>query len=313
MERAQEDMKYLGVFGIYREGHNIMAPRRKVFNQITLAFILPLCFIFLAQMEISKNLFSRIRYHRYRDNTNTSTDWVVYILFKLAYFTFLCILSLLSTSAVVYSIACIYANREISFKKVMGVVPQVWKRLMVTFIVIFVLNFIYTVIAVATMILSLTVDNKSSTFLFFVLLIIYITGFVYLTIVWQLASVVTVLEESYGIKAMNKSRNLIKGKFWVVLAIFFKLNVVFGSIQFVFYVFVVYGFVWEMWKRVAVGLSCLALLVPVVLYALVLQTIIYFVCKSHHNETIDKPALSKRLGEYERLLSEPYEVQLEKV
>ncbi|KAK1361358.1 Polyadenylate-binding protein 1-b-binding protein [Heracleum sosnowskyi] len=193
----------------------------------------------------------------------------------------------------------------------MGVVPQVWKRLMVTFIVIYILNF--TVVAVATMILCFFVGNGISTVFFFILLIIYIIGFVYLTIVWQLASVVTVLEQSYGIKAMNKSRKLIKGKFWVALAIFFKLNVVFGGIQFVFYGFVVHGYVWEMWKRVLVGLSCLALLVPIVLYGLVLQTIIYFVCKSHHNETIDKPTLSKRLGEYDRLLSDPNEVQLEKV
>ncbi|KAL1820207.1 hypothetical protein ACET3Z_015076 [Daucus carota] len=313
MERTQEDMKLLGVFGIYREGHKIMAPSRKIFNQITLAFILPLCLIFLAQIQISKILFQRIEFHRYRDNRNTSSDWAVYVLFKLAYFTFLCIFSLLSTSAVVYSIACIYANREISFKRVMAVVPQVWKRLMVTFIVTYVLNFVYTVVAAVTMILCLSIDNSSAVILFFVLLIIYIIGFIYLTIVWQLAGVVTVLEESYGLKAMNKSRNLIKGKFWVALAIFFKLLLVFGGIQFVFYVFVVYGFFWEMWKRVLLGMLCLAVLVPVILYGLVLQTIIYFVCKAHHNETIDKPTLSKRLGEYERLLDDTNEVQLEKV
>lgn len=312
MERAQEDMKFLGVFGIYKEGHKVMAPWRKIFNQITLAFILPLCFIFLAQIEISKILFGKIRFHRYGEHRNTSTDWAVYILFKLAYFTFLCIFSLLSTSAVVYTIACIYSNREISFKKVMGVVPQVWKRLVVTFIVIYVLNFIYVVVAVVTLVLCLAAGNTVAIVFFFIFLIIYIVGFVYLTIVWQLASVVTVLEQSYGIKAMNKSRKLIKGKFWVALAIFFKLNILIWGIHFVFSVFAVYAYPWGMGWRVLIGLACLAVLVPIFLYGLVLQTIIYFVCKSYHNETIDKPTLSKHLGEYERLY-DPNEVQLEQV
>ncbi|XP_074374286.1 uncharacterized protein LOC141714682 [Apium graveolens] len=312
MERAQEDMKFLGVFGIYKEGHKIMAPWRKIFNQITLAFILPLCFIFLAQIEISKIFFWRIRFHRYAQHRNTSTDWAVYVLFKLAYYTFLCIFSLLSTSAVVYSIACIYSHRDISFKKVMGVVPQVWKRLVVTFIVIYVLNFIYVVVAVVTMILCVYAGNTISVVFFFILMIIYIVGFVYLTIVWQLASVVTVLEQSYGIKAMNKSRNLIKGKFWVAFAIFFKLNILIWGIHSVFYYFAAYAYPWAYWTRVLVGILCLAVLVPIILYALVLQTIIYFVCKSYHNEAIDKPTLSKHLGEYERLYS-LNEVQLEHV
>ncbi|KAK1361359.1 ATP-binding cassette sub-family A member like [Heracleum sosnowskyi] len=312
MDRAQEDMKFLGVFGIYKEGHKVMAPWRKIFNQITLAFILPLCFVFLAQIEISKILFWRIRFHGYAEHRNTSTAWAVYILFKLAYFTFLCIFSLLSTSAVVYTIACIYANREISLKKVMAVVPHVWKRLVVTFIVIYVLNFIYVAVASVTLILCLAAGNTVAIVFFFIFLIIYIVGFLYLTIVWQLASVVTVLEQSYGIKAMNKSRKLIKGKFWVALAIFFKLNVLIWGIQFVFYCFAVYAYPWGIWMRLLIGLSCLVLLVPIFLYGLVLQTIIYFVCKSYHNETIDKPTLSKHLGEYERLIS-PNEVQLEQV
>ncbi|KAK1384378.1 hypothetical protein POM88_022113 [Heracleum sosnowskyi] len=274
MERAQEEMKHLGVFGIYREGHKVMAAHRKIFNEITLAFILPLCFIYLAEMLISEILFSKQPYSIYGKETYSETDFPAYIIFNLAYYTFLVIFSLLSTSAVVYSIACIYANRNISLNKVIGVVPRVWKRLMITFVVIYVFTFCYIVIT--------------------------------------LASVVTVLEDLRGVKAMNKSRKLIKGKFWVAFTIFMGLNILVAVIQFVFYVFVVYGASWEIWKRVLVGISCLVLIVPIFLYGLVLQTIIYFVCKSYHNEMIDKPSMSNHLGGYERL-SDPNEVQMDQV
>ncbi|KAK1384379.1 ATP-binding cassette sub-family A member like [Heracleum sosnowskyi] len=307
-------MKSLGVFGIYREGHKVMAPYRKIFNQITLAFLLPLAFIYLAEMEISDILFPPQRYNIYGGrNTNTLKHWTVYALFKLAYYTSFLIFSLLSTSSVVYSIACIYANRSISLNKVIGVVPQVWKRLMVTFIVTYAFTFVYIVLVIVTMYICLSIHSGTNTaLLIYVLLIIYIIGIVYLTIVWQLASIVTVLEDSSGIKAMKKSSNLIKGKFWVALAIFIELNIPVGVIQFAFYTFVIYAHFWEMWKRLLVGIACLVLLVPIFLYQLVLQTIIYFVCKSYHNETIDKPAMSNHLGGYERLYG-PNEVQMEQV
>ncbi|KAK1384380.1 putative Kinase family protein with leucine-rich repeat domain [Heracleum sosnowskyi] len=315
MERTQqEEMKFHGVFGIFKEGHKIMAPYRRLFNEITLAFILPLSIIYLAEIDVSSILHFRIALMPLDDdgNPNTSKDWASYVLYKLAYYTFLVIFSLLSTSAVVYSIACIYANRDISLKKVIGVVPKVWKRLMITFVVTYGFTFIYIVIAVSTMGLCLAIHGTTSLVIFFVLLLVYIIGFVYLTIVWQLASVVTVLEDSSGVKAMKKSINLIKGKFWVALAIFLELIVLIGVIEFVYYVYVVDQDLGEIWKRLLVGISCLVLLVPIFLYGLVLQTIIYFVCKSHHNETIDKPTMSNHLGGYERLYS-PDEVQMEQV
>lgn len=308
MERTQEEMKFLGVIGMLREGHKIMAPNRKLLNEITLAFILPLSIIYLAEIDISTLLHFGMTLG-VAGNPNT---WVSYILFKLAYYTLLVIFSLLSTSAVVYSIACIYANRNISFNKLIPVVPKVWKRLIITFILTYGLAFIYIFIVVLTLTLSLSIGGTTSLLIFFVLLFVYIIGFVYLTIVWQLASVITVLEDSTGVMAIKKSYNLIKGKFWVALAIFLQLNVLVGVIELVYYVYVVNQNLWYIWNRVLVRIVCLVLLVPIFLYGLVLQTIIYFVCKSHHNETIDKPAMSNHLGAYERL-NDPNEVPMGQV
>ncbi|KAJ6774139.1 PROTEIN putative-RELATED [Salix purpurea] len=65
---------------------------------------------------------------------------------------FLLIFSLLSTAAVVYTIACIYTAREVTFKKVMSVVPKVWKRLMITFLSIFIAVFLYNVVSILVLI-----------------------------------------------------------------------------------------------------------------------------------------------------------------
>ncbi|XP_076887091.1 uncharacterized protein LOC143537116 [Bidens hawaiensis] len=328
MDREQEEMQFLGLFGIFYESYKIIISWRKIFSQITLTLILSLAFIFLAHLEISHSLFKDIKHtefekevtrpgtKRYSNLSDTlSSEWITFWLFKVAYFTILLILSLLSTAAVVYTIASVYTGRELTFKKVTSVVPKVWKRLMVTFLCMFVTFFVYNFLAFFVMVICLVIlpFNAVGAIILYVVLIIYLMGFVYMTVIWQLASVVSVLESSYGIKAMTKSKDLIKGNRVVAIAVFFLLNLSFFLIQFLFEVFVVHGNSLEAWKRVGFGVLCLVLLLTFFLFGLVVQTILYLVCKSYHHENIDKGDLSNHLesylGEYEPLNGK--DVQLE--
>ncbi|GMP46590.1 hypothetical protein CsSME_00014679 [Camellia sinensis var. sinensis] len=316
MDREQEEMQFLGLFGIYRESYKIIISWRKIFSQITLALILPLTFIFLAQIEVSNFLISKIvrteiqldetpigtkKYNKLSDLI--SSEWTTFLLFKFIYFTFLLVFSLLSTAAVVYTIACVYTARDITFKKIMSVVPKVWKRLMITFLCAFLAFFAYHVLAFLTIVLwFFTVGfTKLGWFVFFVLWIIYVIGSLYLTIVWQLASVVSVLEDYKGLRAMLKSKDLIKGKILVLIQILFQKVVVYGELG---------GF-----SRVVFGILCFLLLFKLFLFGLVIQTVIYFVCKSYHHENIDKSSLSDHLevylGDYVPLKTK--DVQLEQL
>ncbi|KAJ6335784.1 hypothetical protein OIU78_012401 [Salix suchowensis] len=151
----------------------------------------------------------------------------------------------------------------------MSAVPKVWKRLMVTFLSIFAALLAY--FAVATLVISLVFSAcvifigfsnlKAPYSVGIVLLVLYLMGSVYLTIIWQLASAVSVLEEDCGFKAMTKSRALIK---------------------------VVHGVSMNMAGRVFLGVVCSALFLGLFLFGSVTQTVIYFVCKSNHHENIDK-------------------------
>lgn len=328
MDREQEEMQFLGLFGIYKESYKIIISWRKIFSQITLTLILPLSFIFLIHIQISNILFRKIM-----NNTNEiletqqgtpqyqklsdiiTSEWTTFLLFKLVYFTSLLIFSLLSTSAVVYTIASIYTAREVTFKRVFSVVPKVWKRLMVTFLCTFFAFFVYNTLAILVFIIwALSINYKSGGIAILVIIgILYFVGMLYLTILWQLASVVTVLEDSYGFKAMMKSNNLIKGKIGLSTLIFLKLNVSFFGIQFLFTKLVVKAWGLTLVDRTAYGILCFVLLSHLFLFGLVIQTVLYFVCKSYHHQSIDKSALSDHLevyhGEYEPLKDK--DVQLE--
>ncbi|KAI3736693.1 hypothetical protein L2E82_26660 [Cichorium intybus] len=313
MDKPQEEMQFLGLFGIYKETIKTIISWRKIFTQITLTFILPLAFIFLAHMEVS-NLISRkilhtdfekhitrpgtLRYSKLSDALRS--EWITYWLLKATYFTFLIVFSLLSTSAVVYTTACIYTSRNMTFTSVINVVPKVWKRLLVTFLCAFVVFIVYNMLAILILVFYMVhfPDNTFGVVVFHVMLILYFVGFIYMSIIWQMACVVSVLESSYGVKAMMKSKDLIKGKRWVAIIVFSKLHLSFFAMQIVFELFVVYGLGLGVWKRVGFAVLCLAVLLKLFLFGLVVQTILYLVCKSYHYENIDKSSLGDFLEGY---------------
>ncbi|KAI3672811.1 hypothetical protein L6452_38911 [Arctium lappa] len=328
MDREQEQMQFLGLFGIFKESFKIIISWRKIFTQITLTLILPLTFIFLAHLEISNSLFRDIKHtefekeltrpgtKRYNNLSDTlSSEWITFLLFKVAYFTILLVLSLLSTAAVVYTVASIYTGRDFTFRTVITIVPKVWKRLMVTFLCMFAAFFVYNFIAVVVMVICMVAFpyNAFGVVLLYVVLLVYAMGFVYLTVIWHLASVVSVLESSYGIKAMAKSKDLIKGNRVVAIVIFFLLNLSFFLIHYLFELLVAHGSSLQVWKRVGFGILSFVLLLTLFLCGLVIQTVLYLVCKSYHHENIDKGDLSNHLesylGEYEPLSGK--DVQLE--
>ena len=124
----------------------------------------------------------------------------------------------------------------------------------------------------------------------------YLVGLVYLSVVWHLASVVSVLEDYKGFAAMRKSKDLIKGKLVTAGVIFFTLNLVFAVVELGFRAWVVKGS--GVGSRLLLGLLMLVALCCVVMFALVTQTVVYLVCKSYHHESLDKANISDHLEVY---------------
>ncbi|KAI4375153.1 hypothetical protein MLD38_013057 [Melastoma candidum] len=330
MERAQEEMQFLGIFGMFRESYYILRTLRHVFSKITVSLVLPLAFIYLLHLEVSGLIFSHIihdeaaldqtrpRSPSYeRTSDLLSKEWAYFLLFKALYLLLLLVLSLLSTAAVVYAIACAYTGRNLTFSKVMAVVPRVWRRLMLTFLSIFAVAFAYNTVAVTVFVAWVISvgDSPFGLFVTFLLVAAYVAGLLYMTVVWQLSSVVTVLEEGYGFRAMRKSKDLVRGKTWAAAAVFFLLNAGSYLVQVLFEKVVVRR-EWigeNVAIRVVVGGLSLQLVSILILTGLVVQTVLYLVCKSYHHEHIDKSALSDHLevylGEYVPLKAKDVQLQ----
>ncbi|XP_042485556.1 uncharacterized protein LOC122065765 [Macadamia integrifolia] len=319
MDRESKELQSLGSIGIYKESFKIIFSWRKIFTKITFALILPYTFIFLAYTLVSDILFSNIiNNSRLLQDGISSEERVTIWLVKVAYLVFSVIFSLLYTSAVVYTTASFNTTKEPTFKKVMTIIPKVWKRYIVTYLWTFIILFLYTVIAMVFISLSLIFfvlgplqTSKSSAALFnpgivagtvllIVLVVLYFSGVVYMSTVWQFSWAISVLEDCKGTKAMMKSKALLKGKMRVALAILFEFSIVLMMIQFGFKKMVVEGekLGMGMWIRVLSGIVCFLLLMQFFLFWMVVQTVFYIVCKSYHHECIDKSLLEDHLEVY---------------
>ncbi|KAF3440121.1 hypothetical protein FNV43_RR18399 [Rhamnella rubrinervis] len=350
----KEEMKYLGVFGIYKESYKIITTWSKIFLQIALAFILPTYFIIFANIQISNTVFANAILNQNATTTTTtfnqttqlgtangtaplpynpydklfSSEYASFWLFQAACFITGIIFSLFSTSAGIYTVARIHTGQEVTFKQVISVVPKVWKRLMVTFLCTFVVFAAYTTGAmlVAMLIILIIVFIMFSNYAssnaglitgLIIITVLYVVGFVYMALVWQLANVVSVLEDVRGFKAMKKSKELLKGNMWVAIIAPFMLGIVSLVVRFAFWKLVLNGWYLGTVDRVGYGIVCSMLLIVLSLFGSVMETVLYFVCKSYHNENVDKLALSDRLDQVYVLgdyvpLKPADDVQLEK-
>ncbi|XP_058189428.1 uncharacterized protein LOC131307017 [Rhododendron vialii] len=304
MDREQKDMQFLGLFDIYLESYKIIFNFRRIFSKISLAFILPLSLIFLANIAVSDSLSS-----------DGATFWLV----EFIYLTFFLVFSILSTSAVVYTMASVYTGYDVTFGKVISVIPKVWKRLMVTFLCAFLVIFYCNVVLVDPIILWRKiikhVDMNSLVF-FRAFVILYVVVIVHMTVVWWLASIVSVLEDIKGIKAMTKSGNLIQGKMWIAIVFLLKLEAAIFGIRKLFKSQVVHTGTFGIAGRFTFGFLCLLMIFSVFLFGLVIETVIYFVCKSYHNKNINKLSLSDHLDEVfqgEYIPTKANDDQLEKI
>ncbi|XP_059669530.1 uncharacterized protein LOC132314724 [Cornus florida] len=317
MDREQEEVQFLGFFGIIKESANIIISRRKIFAQITLALVLPLSLIFLGHIVISESMYGEIfineirllhtqmgtpRYNKLYDIL--ASGYTAFFTFTIVYYIILLIFSLLSTSAVVYTIACIYTGKEINFRKVMRVVPKVWKRLMLTFVWSSVIICVYNFIAVLMLAFCTTFFYDIARMVFFVFFIFYLLGLIYISTVWHLANVVSVMEDCQGLHAMIKSKKLVDGKTMVAATFYTMFSLSLISIQEAMAVICADGVPVPPSSKLGYEFLCCLILVVLFSCGLVIQTIIYFVCKSYHQESIDKSTLADHLEVY---IGEEYE------
>ncbi|KAG9139349.1 hypothetical protein Leryth_011326 [Lithospermum erythrorhizon] len=133
---------------------------------------------------------------------------------------------------------------------------------------------------------------KTTAILVLVLFTFYVVGFVYLSLIWQLGCVVSFFEDVYGLRAMMKSQNLIKGKLGISLLIFLIVGLCgfWYSLQYDWNVVIREKN--SVFSNISFGALCLMLQTNFMLMRLMIHTV------SFRRVNIDKSSLSDDLEVY---------------
>ncbi|KAF8092858.1 hypothetical protein N665_0400s0056 [Sinapis alba] len=303
MDLQPEELQFLTIPQLVQESISIKKRSPRTFYLITLSLIFPLSFAILAHSLFTQPILSKLASSDPPNSDRSRHDWTVLLIFEFSYIIFLFAFSLLSTAAVVFTVASLYTGKTVSFSSTISAIPKVFKRLLITFLWVALLMFAYNaVFFVFLVILFIALDMNSVGLAVIAVVIISVLYFgvhVYFTALWHLGSVISVLEPVYGLAAMRKAYELLKGKTKMAMGLVFVYLFLCALIGGTFGSVVVHGGgKFGTFTRTFVGGFLVGVLVIVNLVGLLVQSVFYYVCKSYHHQTIDKTALYDHLGGY---------------
>ncbi|KAI3717156.1 hypothetical protein L1987_68576 [Smallanthus sonchifolius] len=300
MDLPPDELQFLSATDILKQSTSIPKQSPQTFYLITLTLIFPLSFAILAHSLFTHPLITQIQ----DPHGSHTSQWTKLLIFQFCYLIFLFIFSLLSTAAVVFTVASLYTAKPVSFSATLSAIPSVFKRLFITFLWVGLTMVIYNIVFLGFVVLLLiAIDTQNFILFLFSLIVVFLLFLVvhsYINAIWHLASVVSVLEPVYGFAAMRKSFEILKGRARMGSVMVFVYFVVCGAINAVFGSVVVHGgeYGYGVFARIVVGGFLVGVLVVVNLVGFLVQSVFYYVCKSYHHQGIDKSALYDHLGGY---------------
>ncbi|KAK9135088.1 hypothetical protein Syun_014418 [Stephania yunnanensis] len=235
MATGQVQLEHLGVLGIFKEAYKIVfSSWKNKLLPIFFTLIIPFCIAFTAEQYIASHLLQKIvsyhtdlydawTYDSHYDELKQKIviEWIIYVALNTMFFLAgVVIFCLFSVAAIAYTVGCIYISIDTTFKQVMRfVVSRAWTRVVITFLWYFVILAIFNMVGVGSLIIGLLIITTNYQLYFVgitveaILIILYVSGIVYISMIWHTASSIAVLENKYyGLNALERSRTLMKGK-----------------------------------------------------------------------------------------------------
>ncbi|KAL0911405.1 hypothetical protein M5K25_019544 [Dendrobium thyrsiflorum] len=306
MDLQLEHLQSLSSVDVLRESAEIPRAAPRTFSLLTLALVFPLSFAILVHSLFTHPVLLHLE--QSSSSPYSSSGWSVLFFYQFIYIIFLFMFSLLSTAAIVFTVASLYAAKPVSFTSSLSAIPPIFPRLFRTFLWVSLIMFLYNLAFAFSLVMLLVAYPSSDSPFFLIVLSLLIAAFiavhVLISALWHLASVVSVLEPVCGLEAMRKARQLLRGRARMAAILITGYLSACGLIGWAFRSFVVKGSTEEgsfglgVPAKVLVGGGLVAVLVLINFVGLLAQSVFYYVCKSYHHQTIDKSALYDHLGGY---------------
>ncbi|CAI9775219.1 unnamed protein product [Fraxinus pennsylvanica] len=297
----------LNLCGVLSETKRIIGAHSRHFLALSVLFLLPLSFsaviyptLQTAFSEPNSSVLSHFHrsFYFFLDNTVSNPQNPHLFLFPLVYTVFVFVFSLLATASVTYSAFHGFYGRPVKLVSSLKSVLYSVLPLFVTFVVIdvivglIVLGFgvFVGLVYKGVKILGFEIDYESNYFLGFAVfvMVLLVSGLIYLTVEWSLAYVVVVVESKWGFTPLKRSARLIKGMRWVALAMMMLFGILIGlfamaASSLVLNAESVQGG-WLSWAFVLQTVVYSGFMTILMLYSVAAHTVLYMYCKALHGE-----------------------------
>ncbi|KAL6012298.1 hypothetical protein ACLOJK_002777 [Asimina triloba] len=219
----------LGVFGILREAFKTPSRNGKLFLLIAISFFIPVYLLslvvdlavqpFAKDILMKASLMGNMNVPNNPDYEKQSMeifkDGAIIFLESVVFLLVSSLISLLARTATILTSAAVYKGKHLTDMGLAVKIRNMWKRPVITWFYILLFNFLFLVL-ISGLYGVVVLTAKASLPLAAVALVLEIAVvlyYFYLTVVWDLSVVVSVLEpENYGIRGVEKASKLINGR-----------------------------------------------------------------------------------------------------
>ncbi|PIA58874.1 hypothetical protein AQUCO_00400019v1 [Aquilegia coerulea] len=218
-------------------------------------------------------------------------DAMVLILVEFVFLLLSSAITLFSTMNTVYVSAMSYLDRDMELKDLFMKIKKIWIRPVVTW---FYITLIGTGLFVLVLPLVLLVILSKRSFVVvltigIVLVLLAICLNMYLSLVWMLSIVTSVLEDSYGLQALGKGAELLKGRKLVGFVLTVILMILVGIIN-VLVLMINKNIQGVTLKSLLISFCGMIFSTMVNILGVMMYTVFYFDCKHSHGEEVEVEA-----------------------
>ncbi|KAF5178992.1 transmembrane protein [Thalictrum thalictroides] len=287
------------VMEILREVIGLPRRNKKIFFFIFLSTLIPYFLLIFATIYSLKTIItdlSMITISLVRMNpksaeyvkqfTKMKEDSMFIILVEVMFFFLMSAVSLFSMVATIHVSAMSYLDRDLTLKDLFSKFKKNWFRPVITWFYFTLMSAGYFVVILPLYVLLVLTKESFVVAAVGIVLALLVMSFlnIYLVIVWMLSLVISVLEGCYGLQALGKGEQLMKGRRGVGFGLTFISVVLLGANFFLATISKHHQTVTIRFLIMSVMLT-LAILVKI--SSMMMYTIFYFDCKQCHGEHVE--------------------------
>ncbi|XP_077237079.1 uncharacterized protein LOC143878718 [Tasmannia lanceolata] len=296
----------MGILEILKEAFKIPSRNGKLALSLALLLLIPSSLLFLANdfalIPFFKDLFTKVYLLKKTDPESPEYAELLAgigkdsriiageeLIFIIAY----SILSLFSTVATVYASAMTYSGNHLTLNELLSRIGKTWKSPVITWLYITLFSFGYLFLFVVLIVFFVMIGLASNSIALAALgvilvLVLFVIRYCFnFIVVWTLGLVISIIEEGcYGIEALSKAKELLKGRRLQASVLLFILTIIPMGISQIF--------VNKMSDvnnteatRIVLGLVLINISGLFSLYSLGVYTVFYYECKKSHEEEVE--------------------------